>query len=277
MKAEALLLAVSTFGTAPASAEEFNNKSVITLAQAGIGEDVLLAKIAGLPCAYDVSIQSIVALKRATVPDAVIAAMVERCASSSKAQGAVAEDADPTVKRSAGLYVDGGAAPDHKLRKIRPITASGGRTTGNGSLVFPYRLRMGIPRPTAQMVVRSPRPRFYFYFEPDDARVGDFGSSATASAQSPSEFSLVRFSTKDGQREMVVGKQKVFGASVGINPKDALQFSVDELGDGIFLVVPSPLPVGQYGFVLRAGSEAYRIYDFSVSDEASSRPESPAR
>ncbi len=138
--------------------------------------------------------------------------------------------------------------------------------TGNGSLLFPFRAKLAIPRAMAQMSSVSQKPSFYFYFETDDAKVADFGVSATASAQSPSEFNLIRFKEKDGQREMVVGKQKMFGASIGIDPKDAIQFSVKEIRDGAFQVIPlAPLEPGQYGFVLRAGSDAYRIYDFSVA------------
>jgi hypothetical protein len=76
----------------------------------------------------------------------------------------------------------------------------------------------------------------------------------------------MRFKEKNGQREMVVAKQKLFSGSIGIDPKDAIQFSVEEIGDGAFAVSPlDPLKPGEYGFVLRAGSDAYRIYDFRVS------------
>lgn len=141
--------------------------------------------------------------------------------------------------------------------------------TGNGSLLFPFRAKLAVPRATAQMAAASPSPAFYFYFETDDAKVADFGASVNASAQSPSEFSLVRFQVKNGQREMVVGKQKLFGASIGIDPKDAIQFSVDEIRDSVFEVLLSaPLEPGEYAFILRAGSDAYRIYDFKVVGEA---------
>jgi hypothetical protein len=245
--------------------ESFNNESVIQLSRAGIGPNVLLAKIASMPCAYDVSTASIVALKSNGVADAVIAAMVDRCAGASNAQGAAEVTSSPTAKRSSGLYIDLGAGGGYDIVKIRPTNASGGRTTGNGSLLFPLRVNLAIPRPSAQLVAKSPQPNFYFYFENDDQKVADFGTSANASAQSPSEFSLVHFKVKNGQREMVVAKQKMFGASIGIDPKDAVQFSVEELGDGVFKVRPmAPLKAGEYAFVLRAGSEAYRIYDFSV-------------
>lgn len=62
-------------------------------------------------------------------------------------------------------------------------------------------------------------------------------------------------------------KQQAFGgASVGVDPKDASRFDLEEIGDGIFKVSPqSVLAPGEYGFVLRAGSDAYRIYDFQLS------------
>lgn len=249
----------------PALAEDFGNDSIMALTRAGIGEDVLLAKIGSLPCAYDVSTTSIVALKNAGVADAVIAAMVARCTGSSKAQGAVANVSDPNVMRSPGLYIDLGSNGAHHIEKIRPTIGSGGRATGNGSLLFPFRVKLAIPRASAQTLATSSRPTFYFYFKTNEESAEDFGTSATLSAQSPSEFNLVRFKQKDGQREMVVAKQKAFSSNIGIDPKDALQFTIDELSDGIFSATPTlPLEPGEYGFVLRAGSDAYRIYDFEV-------------
>lgn len=250
---------------ASAAAEDFGNDSVIALTKAGIGPNVLLAKIGSLPCAYDVSTGSIVTLKNAGVDDSVIAAMVDRCLGATKAQGAVSATSDPSAKRTPGLYIDQGRESAHQLIKIRPTMASGGKVTGNGSLIFPFRVKLAVPRAAAQTVAASTQPKFYFYFEADDGKVGDFGTSATASAQSPTEFSLIRFKAKDGQREMVVGKQQVFGASIGMDPKDAVQFSVEEIGDNIFAVTTAAaLLPGQYAFVLKAGSDAYRIYDFSV-------------
>lgn len=259
----AVLLGVSAVSSA--HAQDFNNESVITLTRAGIGPQVLLAKIGSLPCAYDVSTNGIVALKGAGVADSVIAAMVDRCLNATKAQGEVSSTSDPKQKRASGLYIDLGSEASHKLAKIRPTSGSGGKMTGNGSLLFPFRVKLAIPRASAQITASGSLPRFYFYFAPDDPKVGDFGTSATFSAQSPSEFSLVRFKEKDGQREMVVAKQKAFSGNIGIDPKDAIQFSFEEIGDGIFEVTPkAALAAGEYGFVLRSGSEAYRIYDFHV-------------
>lgn len=249
----------------PSSAEDFGNDSIIALTRAGIGGSVLLAKIASLPCSYDVSTKSLVQLKGAGVSDAVIAAMVDRCTGSTKAQGAFAASSDPSAKRSPGLYIDFGNAEAHRLEKIRPIHASGARMTGNGSILFPFKAKLAVPRAAARTVAGSAKPNFYFYFETDDAKVGDFGTLSTHAVQSPSEFTLVRFKQKDGQREMVIGKLNPFGAKEGIDPKESMQFSFEEIGDGIFSATTlNALAAGDYGFVLQGEKGAYRIYDFQV-------------
>lgn len=248
-----------------AGAEDFDNASVIALTRAGIGPDVILAKIGGLPCGYDVSTDAIVELKGAGVADRVIAAMVDRCTGATRAQGAAMPDAPPMTKRMPGLYIDMGHPGAHRIERIRPTVASGGRATGNGSILFPYRITLAIPRTKIQANTQDPQPTFYFYFETDDGNVGAFGTSATVSAQSPAEFSLIRFRLKDGQREMVVGKQSILRARIGIDPKDAIQVASDEIDDGIFRVrATEPMSPGSYGFVLRAGSDVYRIYDFTI-------------
>lgn len=248
-----------------AAGAEFDNESIVKLVAAGVGEDVLLAKIAGLSCAYDVSTDQLILLKRKGVPNAVIAAMVERCAGASRAQGASGNDAAPTAKRTPGLYLDLGRDGAHDIRVIRPTIASGGRVTGNGSLLFPYTTKLAIARESAQMSAPAGQPRFYFHFETDDRKVGDFGTSQSVAAQSPSEFSLLRLKVGDGQRELVVGKVSAFGGRVGIDPKHAIQFGVEEIGDGVFAVRPaSALASGEYAFVLRMGDSAYRLYDFRV-------------
>ena len=103
---------------APAMAESFNNESVIALANAGVGDDVLLAKINSLPCAYNVSTDEIIRLRKSGVSSLVIAAMVSRCTGASAAQGAGVATSDPSIKRSPGLYINlglNGATETHVI------------------------------------------------------------------------------------------------------------------------------------------------------------------
>lgn len=246
-------------------AEPFNNESVIALSSSGIGDDVLLAKINSLPCSYDVSTEEIIRLKNSGVSNQVIAAMVSRCTNSTRAQGAIETSSDPMIKRSPGLYINQSIGAND-IRVIRPTIIGGGKVSGNGSILFPYKLTLILSQESAQTIAPSNKPVFYFYFETADNRVGDFGTSDSIAAQSPSEFSLVQFKVKKGQRELEYGKVQGMEARAGIDPKKAIPFSVAELGDGIFRVeVNAPLARGQYGFLLQAGSKSFRIYDFAVN------------
>lgn len=258
-------LVCAFFAGSPALAESFDNDAIVALTKAGLGEDVLLAKIGTMPCGYDVSTSAIIALKGAGVADLVIAAMVDRCMGSAMAQGSAASSNDPTVKRNPGVYIDLGESEAHDLQQIRPTVATTGKVTGNGSLLFPYKAKMGVAGPNARMIAKGAQPSFYFYFETADARVSDFGVSGSIAAQSPSEFTLVKFNTKKGQRELVVGKATMFNTNLGIDPKETVPFTIEEIGDSIFRVLPQmPLDGGEYGFVLRFGGDSYRIFDFSV-------------
>lgn len=266
MRNLAIVAAISaTLLSVQASAESFNNDSVIALSSAGVGDAVLLAKIDSLPCDYDVSTDQIIRLKAAGVTNAIITAMVSRCIGSARAQGVDNGAADPLAKRAPGLYMQLTNGGPSNIRVIRPIFAGGVHTGGNGSLLFPHFAKLSVPQQTAQNISPSNQPIFYFYFEPADGKVSDFGTSSRSSAQSPAEFSLVRLKVSSGQREMTIGKASPFKTVVGIDPKNTIPFSMSEMGDGIFKVeMNSSLASGQYAFVLKALGDSYRIYDFQV-------------
>jgi hypothetical protein len=262
----AVIICAAMFCGQLARAETFDNNSIIALVQAGVGDGVLISKISGLPCSYDVSTDQIIKLKGAGVSNDVITEMVGRCTGSSRAQGADDSSSNPNVKRASGIYIQQNKDGKDVIHVIRPTKISGLSTRGNGSILFPYIAELSLPQESAQTVSPGSRPTFYFYFEPTDSKVGDFGSSTTAAAQSPSEFSLIRFKVKSGQRQMMIGKVMPFKSVAGIDPKNTIQFSMDEIGDSIFKVFPkAALASGQYAFALRAGSDAYRIYDFEVN------------
>lgn len=256
---------LALISAAPAAAEAFDNQSVISLSQVGVDDDVILSKIDSLPCSYQVGTDDIIRLKAAGVSNRVIAAMVQRCVGSSRAQGVDEASDDPLKKRKPGIYLWDEAAQTGKVKAVRPTNASGVRVTGNGSLVFPFVAKLSVPQPSAQMISPNRTPIFYFYFEPADARTGDFGNSESSAAQSPSEFSLVRFKGDKGFREMTIGKSNAFGSSIGIDPKNTLPFNVEEVADGTFKVQTGELKPGEYAFVIRAGSDKYRLYDFRVN------------
>lgn len=264
-----LLYAAAIYAAAigsTASAETFNNDSVIALARAGVGDDVLLSKVNSLPCSYDLSTEQLIRLRKSGISNAVLSAMVDRCAGASRAQGLDQASANPLVKRTPGLYLKDNSTGTERISIIRPITVSGIQISGNGSILFPFIAKLMIPRPAAQTLADSRSPVFYFYFEAADSKVGDFGTSASKAAQSPSEFSMVRFKAERNQRQMFFGRFSAFNTQLGIDPKYTIPFSINEIDDSVFEVkMNNALEPGQYGFILKVGNGAYRVYDFQIN------------
>lgn len=249
-------------------AQVFDNKAVVALHQAGLGEATIVTKINSLPCGYDVSTESLISLKKAGVSDVVIAAMVARCTGAARAQGLDNDSPDPLVKHAPGIYMAQDWTATKSLNLVRPAVGSGVRSTGNGSIVFPLKQLLQLPTAASRTRAPRPRPTFYFYFDADDRNVSDFGMDRSAAAQSPSEFNLIRFKIKNEAREVEVGRaSQYFSVNVrdGINPKDSIAFSATEVGDGIFKVVPeTDLSGGEYAFVFAGEKTRARVYDFAV-------------
>jgi len=96
-----------TAGTATArSAETLTNQTVISLVQAGLGPETIVAKIGASAGSYDTSTNALITLKQAGVPDSVIAAMLNRSKSPVLAN-AVADNSnpDPLAPHAPGIYV----------------------------------------------------------------------------------------------------------------------------------------------------------------------------
>ena len=250
---------------AQASAQTFDNQSVVALHAAGLGGDVILAKVRSQPCNYDVSTNGLVALKQAGIPQDVIVAMINKCQGAAQAQGIDNMSADPLVAHAPGIYLQRSEANPAQLDLLRPSLGAGLKYTGNGSVLFPFRVTLTVPQARAQLAAGTARPVFYFYFNPADRKVNSFGTAATIAAQSPTEFSFVRFRVDKNTRQFVIGRAQPYVQVLGIDPKNTLPFAAKEVGDGIFRVdFPDNLEPGEYGFMLPGEKGSFRIYDFSV-------------
>ncbi len=274
--ATAMLLAAAP----PALAQSFTNASVIALHKAGLGDSVIAAKIADQPCGYNVGTEALIELKHAGLSDALITAMVMRCSGAPATSPRPATSPAPAVPLPAatapapGIYLADGATPHPHLTLLRPAAQASTKLTGNGSILFPHMARLIVPQPAAQVASTTARPVFYFYFTPEGRHVGGFGEVNTEAAQSPAEFSLVHFRRDGGNRQVPIGRTEPYVEITGIDPKNTLPFTVEDLGWGTFKVVAGQdLAPGEYGFVLvgerdRRRSPLFRIYDFTVTAPA---------
>jgi hypothetical protein len=266
------IVAMIAFATS-AAAEAITNDSIIALTKAGLSEGLIIDKVNSEACNYDVTTDKLISLRQSGVADAVIGAMVRRCATLSQQRGIAGDDSssDPKVRHSPGIYAMESWLNPNKLQGIRPSKPSGVRSTGNGSIIFPFVTKMVVPGTTSHIEVPTNNPEFYFYFNASDEKVSDFGMENSMAAQSPDEFSLVKFSKKGEDREISVGKVSFYegfavSARKGVDAKYTIHFQTDQVGEGMYKVtIDKGLDAGEYAFIFTGANGNSRIYDFSIT------------
>ena len=281
MKHAVLALGCALFLASPAAAETLTNANVVGLVQAGIGNDAVIAKIKATEGKYDLSTDDLIALKNQGVPGDVIAAMIAGTAKPAVAAMSIT-DINPMTPHPSGLYLID--TPANRLNRIDPTVSNQAKTGG----IFGYALTMGIASmsvkvaisgETARVAAASSRPSFYFFFDASNPATANIASSWSAgSAQtvsSPSEFTLIKLSEKNGRREARVGSMNIGGAKSGVMDHDRIAFDYEMVREGVYKVTPKePLKAGQYGFIYAiagggtGGAMTARIFDFSVASTA---------
>ena len=268
-----------------AQAETLTNDMVVSLVQAGLGDDAVIAKIKASAAHYALSTDDLIALKKRGVSGPIIAAMID-----AGSQGAVSSNAafsadspDPLVPHPSGVYM----ANDSRMVRIDPTTSNQSKTGGILGYAFTggiasLSVKAVIPNITARVRTGRARPTFYFYFDEATRGLSQAGGaspwlSGPASAiTSPNEFSLIRFDVKKDRRETRVGSMNLAGAKAGVMDKDRIPFDYEQVTPGVFKVRPmSDLPTGEYGFIYSVsagagpgmwgnGTGSARIFDFAI-------------
>lgn len=278
MKIATLALGCALFLATPVAAETLTNATVVSLVQAGLGNEAVIAKIKASEGKYDLSTNDLIALKAAGVSGDVIAAMI---GTTTKVDGPAAmslTDINPMTPHPSGLYVIDTAA--NRLNRLDPTVSNQAKTGG----IFGYALTMGIASmsmkvaingESARIAAPSAMPSFYFFFDASNPATANLASNWSAgSAQtvsSPSEFTLIRLMEKSGRREARVGSMNIGGAKTGVMDHDRIPFDYQMVREGVYKVtLKQPLPAGQYGFIYAltgggtGGAMTARIFDFSV-------------
>lgn len=254
--------------------EVLTNQAIISLVSAGLGPDTIVAKISASRGTYDTSTNALIQLKQADVPDAVIAAMVNRSKSPVMANASLDNaNPDPLAPHSPGIYVLDPRGSGQMIR-IDPTVSNQTKTSNVLGFAFTYglssaKLKTVIPNASARVHAISDHPTFYFFFNQSGvaAALADFSTGFSVSASSPNEFSLVRLQKKGDHREAVIGSLGFASAKVGISDKARVPFTYDEVAPGVFRVTSSvDLQPGEYGFVysVSGSTTIARIFDFSV-------------
>jgi hypothetical protein len=253
-------------GTSSAVAQEvLTNDSVISMVKGGLGEAVVLARIRSSPANFDTSTNSLLALKKAGVSDKVIEAMV----SAPRSGAAAAAPAAPTPAAT--------SAPSPSVSAAARNSAGGAAATLprdsifhlNGAnyvemqpqvveievsnAVFSSKSDVVLGGRRAEYRITDKQPQFYSYFAPTEAL-------------------LVKLKPGDKKNDrnlkMGSGGYHPYGGSSrqGVRSEDRIAVKSEREANGFYRISPSsPLPAGEYGFIVLSGATAGgRMFDFGV-------------
>jgi hypothetical protein len=205
------------------------------MVKAGLSEAVVVSMVKTQPAKYTLTPDQLITLKSAGVPDAVVAAMVERSAgpgpgtaSGSKASGATpiagtvvtGNPDDPMTSHDSGIYLYAkNRNGEYKLTSLEQAAYQGSKTGGILASGLTYGLKKAkmkavIPGQHASIRTSEAEPVFYFYFEDKAAGLGK-GGFGTGSVSNPNQFALIKLDITKSSRETIIGEVGAFGSSTG--------------------------------------------------------------
>lgn len=278
--AVSLCLAGLSFG----QDEVMTNSEVISLSKAGLSSSIIIDKIRTSKTNFDMSTDGLIKLKQAGIPDDIVTAML--AAKSGKAPSAPAaasgeftpgkasgDPNDPASPHTYGIYMYEEKDGVRKMTQLAPNVSAQNRTGGMFTSSLTYgigkvKIKANLPGRTANLQIQNPKPVFYFYL---DVTSGGLNTSSGVPS-TPNEFTLVRFNQRSDNREVTIGKANAFGAKGGLSDEYVVQFTSEDMGNGIFKITPITLTKGEYGFYLvNSGNSnastaiGAKFFDFGVT------------
>lgn len=280
-----VFLALLVTGPDLGAQQILTNADVLKMAEAKLGDAVIVAKIRSSATRFDTSTEALIELKKAGLSDSVLEAMTSANTQSGvmplsgvpQSKPIIPVDPnDPLAEHDPGIYLNNQQRETRALLQIDPSTYSQARTGG----ILASGLTYGIAKAKWKAVIRGTRatvrskdvrPTFYFYFE---KKSGSLSYAATwmawfAGITSPNQFTLAKFDVKREDREIVVGEFGTFGSSMGTRAKDTIAFTHEKLAPGIYKVTPQgDLKPGEYCFFFTGTNAAMgqggTLFDFGI-------------
>ena len=245
-------VSLSLPGATSLAQEVLTNDSVIQMVKAGLPEAVVIAKIKGTASKFDLKTDSLVSLKKAGVSDKVLEAMV--------AAGSVT--AAPTTAR----------CPPRRRPRSRPGAIKnqdviyqlvGDKYVEMFATSANLETNMAFFQSKSEVVLEGRKARY---------RIKE-KQPVFLSTYSSTDAPLVKLKPGDSNddRNLKIGSGAFmpFGGTqkMGVRNEDKIAINIERDARGFYKVTPaSPLPPGEYGFILATGFGAGsgKIYDFGV-------------
>jgi hypothetical protein len=242
------------------------NADVLKMATAGLAADVIVGAIRQAPSHnFDLSIDGLIALKRANVPDAVVAAMQQSSPPASASVGSPAAARIPDSKIPAppeakAFYSVGASGKLTMLEVGKPDIVSGRDTLTEGSQVYyklfgarsPVRFTDGSPVIVIQM---PPKGHGFMASLDNDNQFGDLY-----------DMQIRRWEPVTGSREARFNTRAPHMGDHYDPEPGTFDFAIMKIGTGLYKIVPvDPLVPGEYCTGLhRLPTDVERLYCFGI-------------
>jgi len=258
----ALLLSVVSLNNNYAQ-EIITNKSILQMNQLGFDDSMIIDKINSSNVKFETSISELSKLKNAGVSTEILALMMKKSKTKSKT----------------GIYY---ISKNGDQNRIQPSVFSSTNSNETAQVLVSgminAKTKSQLPKSKSNNILKGNKQEFIFIFNPSDVDNMQTNQGNQASifnwwfrtATSPNEFALVQFKVKDRKniREVVTGKTSSLGSTSGIDPKAALPFSIEEMGNNKYKVTPNYLEPGEYCFIYQGqvpeGRTNQAVFDFSI-------------
>jgi len=268
--------------------------NILSMAQAGLSDDLILARLRKENQSMDLSTEDLISLKRANVSDRVIRVMMDPNAAISAPPAPIpaappaivaasapivaglpvmnpsgatpnagsmapADTNDPLTPHDSGIYLytkDRDGKP--QMTVLERAAYQGSKTGG----IFASAMTYGIKKIKSRAVIPGSRASIrvaeqapVFYFYFDDKAAG-LGKSyfGVNNLSNPNQFALLKLEVTKSNRETVIGQVGAFSASSGTDAKALVTFKSERLRAGLYKVVVDGLQPGEYCFLASSGS-----------------------
>jgi len=260
------LLVVTLIAVLPVQAQQgLTNTDIIKMQSAGLSESIILSSVNTQPAAYDTSTDGLLALKKAGVSDAVLAAMISRNAAMKSGVGApsgtnlpsAAPAGPPPGVDEVGVYYQDKNKAWHPIPSEIVNTKSGGLLKSIAT--------DGIVKGDTNGHIKGAE-------SPTKLTTGLNVLIFMPETYSANDYILVKLHQNSNNREFRAMTGGVFHSSGGAT-KDTVGFGSRKLAPHVYeLTFAAPLTPGQYGIIppgatttsnLAAGG---KIYSFSITE-----------
>jgi hypothetical protein len=277
-----VLLCSLTANAQESSVKQVTTNDVIAMKQAGLSDDLVIAKIKASNKPTNLSTDDLINLKKQNISDAVIKALMDPStapaqpatsapgvaianrllnvnpsgATPEAGSSALGNPDDPMTPHDSGIYIlssDSSGKPHMVM--LERAAYQGTKTGGLFTSALTYgavkaKTKAILPGNAASIRSKQGKSVFYFYFEDKEAGLGRGGLFAGGNISNPNQFALLKLNVEKHNRSTEIGAFSMWGASSGSHEKSMIAFKAERLASGLYKVeINNELAPGEYCFV----------------------------